>query len=96
MLAESEVTAAAAFVPGSVGYESVISRIDGRSGRARWSGSHAHLLILDRFGFCHTHVWPDDFALFMAVKDAHGQVNGSGDAIAARNSRGDGAVVWRG
>jgi 4-alpha-glucanotransferase len=76
LLAESEASGGRPFVPGSVDYASVIAHR-----RAIWP------LVLERFDasapailerfdrFCHAQArWLNDFALFMAVKDAHGQV----------------------
>ena len=76
LLAESEASGARPFVPGSIDYESVIAHR-----RALWPlvlerFDASTPAILDRFDrFCHAQArWLDDFALFMAVKDAHGQV----------------------
>lgn len=76
LLVEANASGARPWVPGSVDYESVIAHR-----RALWplvlerfdGGAPA---IRDRFDrFCHAQArWLDDFALFMAVKDAHGGV----------------------
>ena len=76
LLTESEASGERPFVPGSVDYERVIAHR-----RALWplvlerfdGGAPA---IRDRFDrFCHAQArWLDDFALFMAVKNAHGDV----------------------
>jgi 4-alpha-glucanotransferase len=76
LLTESEAGDPQAFQPGNVDFPAVIAHR-----RALWP----HVLerfdassrppIRDRFDrFCSAHAdWLDDFALFMAVKDAHGQ-----------------------
>lgn len=76
LLAESEARGARPFVPGSVDYEKVIAHRRALWPLVRERFDASAPATLDRFdGFCHAHArWLDDFALFMAVKDAHGQV----------------------
>jgi 4-alpha-glucanotransferase len=76
LLAESDTRAASPFTPGSVDYESVIAHRQALWPRLLERFDASAPAIRDRFDrFCRTHAqWLDDFALFMAVKDAHGQV----------------------
>ena len=75
LLAESEATTGP-FKPGSVDYESVIAHRQILWPRLLERFDASTAAIRERFDrFCHTEaLWLDDFALFMAVKDAHGQV----------------------
>jgi 4-alpha-glucanotransferase len=76
LLAESEASGAPPFVPGSVDYENVIAHRQALWPLVLERFDASAPAILDRFDrFCQAQArWLDDFVLFMAVKDAHGQV----------------------